>query len=330
VTPATQRQHTRNACDRLVSVAAVFELPADGEYDREEASRAEIAGIHLAGSRPPLFLIRTWHGELEHERAIARVLGPEQPIVSVGPLRGKTLEDFPADAHEWADIALAYLQDLPGATPRRIGGWSFGGVLAYEVAQRLARRGQALELVAMLDSGVPSQRPDPKRKRVHRSPFHRAVRHLDQFLEERTWQNRREYLRGRWERRRRKLSERTERIRARWGRARAQAPPALRGLDPADGSYVTLSGERITLLQRTIWVAYRKYRPTRSQFPVLLLRTAKTQADSGDASLGWSPHLGGDLRSVLVPGDHFTMFDEPNVRVVARELASALAEADER
>jgi thioesterase domain-containing protein len=59
-----------------------------------------------------------------------------------------------------------------------------------------------------------------------------------------------------------------------------------------------------------------------------VLRTAKTQAESGDASLGWAPHLDGNLRSVLVPGNHFTMFDEPNVRVVARELASALADAD--
>jgi len=49
-----------------------------------------------------------------------------------------------------------------------------------------------------------------------------------------------------------------------------------------------------------------------------------------DASLGGAPHLHGDLRSALVPGDHLTMFDEPNVRVVARELASALADADPR
>ena len=308
----------------------MFELPADGEYDREEASRAEIAGIHLAGSRPPLFLIRTWHGEIEHERAIARVLGPDQPIVSVGPLRGKTLEDFPSDAHEWAEVALGRLLDLPGATPRRIGGWSMGGVLAYEAAQQLARRGHALELVAMLDSGVPSQRPDPNRKRVHRGSFHRAVRQLEQFLEERTWPKRREYLRGRWERRRRKLAASAERMRARWGRAKPQAPTVVHGLDPTDGSYVTQAGERITLLQRTIWVSYRKYRPTRSDFPVLLLRTAKTQAESGDASLGWAPHLDGNFRSALVPGNHFTMFEEPNVRVVARELASALAQADPR
>jgi thioesterase domain-containing protein len=306
----------------------MFEVPADGDYDREAASRSEVAGIHLAGSRPPLFLIRTWHGELEHERAIARVLGPEQSIVSVSPLRGKTLEDFPSDAHEWADVALGRLLALPGATPRRVGGWSMGGVLAYEVAQRLVRRGQPPELVAMLDSGVPSQRPDPNRKRVHRSSFHRAVRHLDQFLEERTWPKRRAYLQGRRERRRRKLAERARKLRARFGRTKAKDATPVRGLDRTDGSYVTQAGERITLLQRTIWVSYRKYRPTRSDFPVLLIRTAETQAESGDASLGWAPHLEGEIRSVLVPGNHFTMFEEPNVGVVARALASALAEAD--
>ena len=306
----------------------MFEIPADGDYDCEEAQRAELLGLHLTGSRPPLFLIRSWHGEIEHERALARLLGPEQPIVSVGLPRGKVIEDFPADAHAWADLALARLLGLAGASPRRIGGWSFGGVLAYEVAQRLARSGRPVELVALIDTRVPSQRPPRNRKRIHRSSFHRAVRHLDQFLDERTWPRRVAYLRARSERRRRKLAELAQRLRAWWRGAEPQAQGVTRGLDPTDGTYVTQNGERITLLQRAIWVSYRKYRPTPSELPVLLLRAAKTHADAGEVSLGWGPYLHGHLQSALVPGNHFTMFDEPHVALLAQRLASALAAAD--
>jgi len=107
--------------------------------DREQAARRD--RVHSSrGLASSLFLIRTRHAELEYERAIAHLLGAEQPIVSVAPLRGKALEDLPSDAHEWADVALPRLLDPAGAPPRRIGGWSFGDVLAYEVAQRLARR----------------------------------------------------------------------------------------------------------------------------------------------------------------------------------------------
>lgn len=326
MTPATDRQQTGNSKRCVVSVRAVIEIPAEGDYDREETDRAELVGIHLSGSRPPFFLIRTWYGEIEHERAIARLLGPEQPIVSVGPLRGKRLEDFPADAQGWADIALARLLGLAGASPRRIGGWSFGGMLAYEVGQRLARRGLPVDLVAMLDTGVPSQRPNRNRQRVHRGSFHRAVRHLDQFLEERTWPKRLAYLRARSERRRRKLEKHAERIRSSWRGAQTQG--IRRGLDASDGSYVTQNGERITLLQRTIWVSYRKYRPDPSQFPVLLLRTERTQREAGEPTLGWGHYLNGSLQAAFVPGDHYTMFDEPNVTVVAQWIGTALENAD--
>ena len=303
----------------------MLEIPADGVFDREEAGRAALLGQHLAGSRPPLYLIRTWHTEIEHERALARMLGPEQPLVSVGPPAGKAVEDFPADAHAWADFALARLDSLPGASLRQLGGWSFGGIVAYEVAQRIARRGDPVERVAILDTRVPLARPLRNLPRIHRSGFHRAVRHLEHFLEERTWPKRRAWLRARWQRRQEKLRNQTQRLRARWRGEDPHGP--ARGFDSLDGSYVTPAGERITLLQRAIWVSYRKYRPTASTFPLLVLRTAKTHAQGDDAAMGWGPHVHGDFESALVPGDHFTMWEEPHVRVVAEKLAKSLSAA---
>ncbi|HEX5068491.1 MAG TPA: alpha/beta fold hydrolase [Myxococcota bacterium] len=303
----------------------MFEIPADGDYDAEQAARAELLGIHLTGSRTPLYLIRSWE-EIEHERSLARVLGPEQPIVSVGLPHGKAVEDFPADAHAWADFALARLQKLPGPF-RRLAGWSMGGILAYEVAQRLARKGEPIELVVVLDTFVPVPRPSRHRERIHRGSFHRAVRKLDHFLEERTWPKRRAYLRARWERRRDKLAKQTEGLRTWWRGAAPDDDRPKRGLDPSDGMFVTDTGERITLLQRTIWVSYRKYRPGPCDFPLVVLRTAKTHAQCGDASLGWGAFAQGDFQSVLVPGKHFTMWNEPHVQVVAGKLGEALRTA---
>jgi thioesterase domain-containing protein len=301
----------------------LVEIPAQGEYDTEEAGRAELLGLHLTGSRTPLYLIRSWE-EIEHDRALARVLGPEQPIISVGLPHGKTVEDFPADAHAWADWALARLERLPGASFRRLAGWSMGGILAYEVAQRLARKGEPIEFVSVLDTFVPVQRPSRHRQRVHRSSFHRSVRNLDHFLEERTWPKRRAYLRARWKRQREKLAKQTKALRSWWRGADADDDRPMRGLDPVDDKFVTMSGERITLLQRTIWVSYRKYRPGPCTFPLLVLRTAKTHAMCGDVGLGWGAYAQGDFQSVLVPGRHFTMWDEPHVQVVAEKLGEGL------
>ena len=305
----------------------MIEVSIDGAFDEAEAEQADLVGIQIAGSRSPLYLIRTWRGEIAHERALARALGPEQPITSVGPPRGTRLEDFPADAHAWADFAWAKLMALPHADPILVGGWSFGGVIAYEVAQHLARAGRKVGLVVLLDTRAPSQRPIRRRGRTRRGAFHKSVRNLDRFLEQRGWRARLAYLRSRARRRHEKLSARAQRVGEWWRSDAAAALPAWTEPCPAEATFATPTGRRISLLQRTIWVAYRKYQPTPSTLPVLLLRTAESQAAAGDASLGWGPALHGDFESALVPGEHFTMFEEPHLATLVPQLAAALERA---
>jgi thioesterase domain-containing protein len=305
----------------------VIEVPAEGEFDEAAAEQADLIGIQLGGGRPPLLMIRTWHGEIAHERALARALGPEQPILSVGPPRGTRVEDLPADVHAWAELAFARLTAFPLGDPVLIGGWSFGGVIAYEVAQRLAAAGRRVALVALLDTRVPSQRPVRRRGRTRRGAFHKSVRNLDRLLEQRGWRARLAYLGGRARRRREKLAARAERVGEWW---RSDAPAELRAPsepESGDATFVTPTGKRIPLLKRTIWVCYRKYRKTPSRLPALVLRTAESQEASQDAALGWGPALLGDFECTLVPGEHFTMFDPPHLAVFAERLADALARA---
>ena len=86
-----------------------------------------------------------------------------------------------------------------------------------------------------------------------------------------------------------------------------------------------MTGHRMPQLQRAIWVAYLKYRPVGTSLRVVQLRTAESQAAAAEVNLGWGPWLNGDVESTLLPGEHFTMFDEPHVAVLGERLASALA-----
>jgi thioesterase domain-containing protein len=244
--------------------------------------------------------------------------------------RGARIEDFPADAQAWADFASAKLIALPYAGPVLVGGWSFGGIIAYEVAQRFARSGREVGLVVLLDTRMPVPRPIRRRGSTRRGALHKGVRSLDRFLEHGGWRARLAYLRSRARRRHEKLSARAQRVGEWWRSDAAAALPAWTELAPADATFVTPTGRRITLLKRTIWVSYRKYRPTPSTFPVLLLRTAESQASAGEASLGWGPVLNGDFESVLVPGEHFTMFEETHLTTLVPRLAAALERASAR
>lgn len=146
-------------------MSQVVELPVDGEIDPQSATEAEFLAWNLGGSRPPLVLIRTWAEEIPRHQRLARALGPEQPIYSMGHPSGSRDEDYPEDTDQWADFCFARHEKLGLEDPARIGGWSFGGVVALEVARRLASRGREVALVTLLDTRIPKRKPNRETRR---------------------------------------------------------------------------------------------------------------------------------------------------------------------
>ncbi len=305
----------------------MIDVEIAGAFDEAAAERAELVSLHRTGSRPPLFLIRTWRGEVASQRALARHLGPDQPIHSIAPPHGEEPDDFPVDANAWADLALARLLALPHTGPYCIGGWSFGGVIALEVAERLVRKGCEVALVAMFDTRLPKQRPPRQRGRARRSSLHKSVQEFERFLALESRRERLAYLRKRAARRVEKLASRWNRLRGRSASRSEVVSAVAPGSAPEEATHVTMTGRRMSQLQRAIWVAYLKYRPGGSALPVLQLRTLQSEANATDALLGWGPWLHGDLESALVPGEHLTMFEEPHVALLAERLSAALARA---
>ena len=59
-----------------------------------------------------------------------------------------------------ADLYIEALRSIQPHGPYRVGGWSFGGFVAFEIARRLFARGEEVQLVALLDT-VPPPRNDP-------------------------------------------------------------------------------------------------------------------------------------------------------------------------
>jgi len=222
---------------------------------------------------------------------------------------------------------LSRLLEVPHAGPYFIGGWSFGGVIALEVAGRLLQSGRTVALLVMLDARLPKQWPVRRRGSKRRSHLHKRVKQLDRFLELGSARERLAYLRRRARRRGEKLANRWARLRGRAGRREAPEGLATPEESLEEASHLTMTGHRMSQLKRAIWVAYLKYRPGGSALRVVQLRTLESQTAAADASLGWGPYLAGDLESTLVPGEHFTMFSEPFVAVLAQRLASALERA---
>jgi aspartate racemase len=113
---------------------------------------SSLVPIQPEGSRPPFFCVHGVGGNVVGFRDLTRHLGNDQPFYALQPqgLDGKRecLTSIPA-------MAERYIQEIRRIQPEgpyRIGGYSFGGLVAYEMAQMLESQGEEVALLALFDT----------------------------------------------------------------------------------------------------------------------------------------------------------------------------------
>jgi thioesterase domain-containing protein len=105
--------------------------------------------------RQPIFLIHSIAGELTWVKHLARYLPPEQPLYSFAApgINSDAPFFFSLEA-----MAQAYLRDIRLQQPHGpylLGGYSMGGVLAFEITRQLQSAGEEIGLLVMIDAFAP-------------------------------------------------------------------------------------------------------------------------------------------------------------------------------
>jgi len=109
--------------------------------------------LQTHGSKLPFFWV---HGQ-ESDLLLPRYLGPDQPVYG---LRHQGEDGQPARYTTVEDIAAHYLSEIRSVQPSGsyfLGGYCFGGVVAFEIAQQLQRLGEAVPLLVLLASDSPTK-----------------------------------------------------------------------------------------------------------------------------------------------------------------------------
>jgi amino acid adenylation domain-containing protein len=104
----------------------------------------------------PIFFVHPVGGNIFCYAELVRELVSEQPFYG---LQSFGLADGDAPLNEVPEMAARYLKEVRRVQPEGpylLGGWSFGGLVAYEMAQQLQRAGQEVELLALLDTHTAS------------------------------------------------------------------------------------------------------------------------------------------------------------------------------
>lgn len=260
--------------------------------------------IQPHGSKPPLFLIHPAGGTVFCYLDIARHLGPDQPVYGL-QAQGVDGELPPhTQVEEMAAHYVRAIRGLQAEGPYYLGGWSSGGVLAYEVARQFADQQQQVALLALFDAAMPG--PDQSFSQDDFLPLllmlfpgegKESMDHLKQLSPE----DQLAYFRERAE----------------------QAQLVIAGANPEHAQHV------FEVFQANL-SAMLDYRPRPYAGHITLFRASDQSTPMhSDPYLGWS--LWADsVETHEIPGDHVTMFQEPAVAAVAEQFLPRLAEAQER
>ncbi|MET9359164.1 amino acid adenylation domain-containing protein [Streptomyces sp. NPDC006617] len=124
---------------------------------RARSTWSPLVTLRAAGpgeDRTPYFLVHPAGGNVVCYRELAGLLDrPVHAFQAPGPATGQEpLESV----EELARLYVDALRDVRPTGPYVLGGWSSGGVIAFEAARRLEESGEIVERVVVLDSPAPS------------------------------------------------------------------------------------------------------------------------------------------------------------------------------
>ncbi|MGF6757763.1 acetoacetyl-CoA synthetase [Paraburkholderia sp. GAS42] len=258
-----------------------------------------------AGVGTPLFLVHGVSGTVMECWALAGALHSARPVYG---LQARGLDGDQQPQRRVEDIAASYIEQIRTVQPSgpyAVTGYSFGGLIAFEIAQQLQRAGEEIELLCLLDTYV------------HEDclPWRARIRHQWSYVSDH-WRKLRAvpvtqlpgYLRERALGAADLIRMRVGRLAHRPDSHNASMPPVL---------------QRVRETMRVAMTIYRP-RPYHAG-PIVYVRAAVGQNGRGDPLPLWRRVARAGLEVVEVSGDHNGMIAEPNVHVVAAVLDRGLA-----
>jgi acyl transferase domain-containing protein/thioesterase domain-containing protein/acyl carrier protein len=118
------------------------------------------------GPETPFFLVAGMFGNVLNLRHLAHLVGHDRPFYGL-QARGLYGEDAPHnDLVQAAKDYIAEIRQVQPHGPYMVGGFSGGGITAYEIAQQLKDAGEEVQVLVMLDTPLPVRRPLTRQDRM--------------------------------------------------------------------------------------------------------------------------------------------------------------------
>jgi thioesterase domain-containing protein/acyl carrier protein len=294
---------------RLFGGATVEALAALLRKSPGGASVSPLVALQAGGSSPPLYFVHAIGGAAFSYLPLARALGEDQPFYAF-QAQGLDGEEPPRDDVE--AMAAAYLEALGSNRPRGpfwLAGWSFGGLVAHEMARRLEASGAAPEGLLLLDTwpALPGEHEPPDEAAVLALLAGELGLHIPS-------------------------EPAAQGLRALRGDtlARLGAQAEAEGLLPPGLAEEYL--RRVLVVHEAHLRALGRHRPGRSGMRIVIVRPEELSAPAAiraavDPSGGFGDFTRGPVEIHRAAGDHFSMMRPPHVSRLAEVIRGVVSGA---
>lgn len=310
------------AFDVVLPVPTIFKAPtielmANILRQRNTIEKQVVLPLHPTGTRPPLFMIHSYH----LYRALPAALGGDQPFYGVMELE---LSDRHAP-YTLKDQVANYIQHIRSVQPKGpyyIAGFCFFGLLAFEVTAQLEALGEEVAFTGLIDAYCPeywSRQHTPaqpevaavaSRRRTAAPLWHHLRKTKGLPLKEQLVCHAQfigEKLRNQG------LSFWLEtRVKAYTHYISRQIPLPSWLKDPALVTRVGVRRHKVSKIKSNLFLFPAEDVPLGSDF---------------DPTLGWGVMTTGEVSTLWIPGDHDDMFKEKNIGAMAKTIREAMDKA---
>ncbi|MFJ2709598.1 non-ribosomal peptide synthase/polyketide synthase [Pseudomonas sp. NPDC087346] len=310
-----------------LTLAELFQHPSVASVGTLLSQRSEVPEqpeglvvVRASGHGTPLFLLHEFSGRDVYFPTLGMHIEGDFPIyglpgIALGQPQLRTFECL-------ATRLVGIIRSVQPHGPYRLAGWSFGGLLAYEVTQQLLGMDEAVAFVGMIDTYAPNSASQNKaqwtREHSHNHQLLDHCRARSMML----GADSHEALAGVA-----LLSAEVERIEfdELFKRCQEQDLP-----DPELSALTSAQAWHYFDREAAHGQALAHYRVSPSRQPIHLFRAQELMQGQStpDPTRGWSEKLSGvTLHCIDVPGDHRTMMKTPHIQALGQALSQALETA---
>lgn len=258
------------------------------------------------GTRAPFFLVAGMFGNVLNLRHLAHLIGTDRPVYG---LQARGLYGDAAPHEDLVEAARDYLAEVRVVQPHGpyfLGGFSGGGITAFEMARQLRAEGEEVAALVLLDTPLPQRRALTREDRL-------AIQKLELRAQGvgYVWRWARNRVAWEIEKRRPKVDETSD-------------APQFHNAAIEQAFYAAISRYQVGPWDGPM-VLFRP--PMQGKWEVAPGRLVNAERAYVLHDNDWGQHVP-RLQVFEVPGDHDSMVLEPNVRVLAARMRRVIDAAE--